>query len=670
VSETATSATRTLPAEGPPKPAGETGARIAAAFALVLLAVTWSWWAWQEGAYFEVVLLPGAMLLCAGVAILAWVAPARASLRLGRPAVIAFVSLVGLGAWAGLSALWSPAPDIAIGDAQRVFVYALSFGLGAWMAILIGSRVSLCMIPLAVAGAFAGATVAVVLLTGDDPRDYLEIDGSLDFPLGYRNANAAFFAVALFPALGLAADRELDWRARAVFLATATLCLDAVILSESRGSMPAGLVALAVYALVSPLRLRAMCWLALAVIPAIGVVPAVTDLYRVVNDDGLGAAVNEMNAAGVAVLVTTGSAAVLGALAAGLERWLPGLGSTSARGNRAVLAGLVAVAAALAVAFVVRVGDPVDWIGDRAQEFGAGGTPDLSAEASRFTFNAGSNRSDVWRVALEDAREDPLLGDGGGGFQYSYSREREESLQNVHDAHSIELEVLSELGVPGLALLLAALASAAWGALRVRRLSPQAAGLAAIALTSGAYWLTHSSIDWFWAYPAITAPVLALLGSACGAGMRARDGHPGPPAGRRWIVAGAAVLAVSAVPPFLSERYVNDAYAGWRSDLTRAYDDLDRAQTLNPFSDTPLLAEGAIADAAGDRERALAAFREAAEDRPEEWATHYLLAELYADEQPALARRELEIARELNPLSPDVEELGRELGTPAQTQPE
>ena len=37
------------------------------------------------------------------------------------------------------------------------------------------------------------------------------------------------------------------------------------------------------------------------------------------------------------------------------------------------------------------------------------------------------------------------------------------------------------------------------------------------------------------------------------------------------------MLALSAVPPFLSERYVNDAYAGWREDLARAYDDLDQA---------------------------------------------------------------------------------------------
>ena len=32
----------------------------------------------------------------------------------------------------------------------------------------------------------------------------------------------------------------------------------------------------------------------------------------------------------------------------------------------------------------------------------------------------------------------------------------------------------------------------------------------------------HASLDWFWPYPALTAPVFALLGSACAPAIRAR----------------------------------------------------------------------------------------------------------------------------------------------------
>ncbi|MEO8093122.1 MAG: hypothetical protein ABI726_10490, partial [bacterium] len=62
------------------------------------------------------------------------------------------------------------------------------------------------------------------------------------------------------------------------------------------------------------------------------------------------------------------------------------------------------------------------------------------------------------------------------------------------------------------------------------------------------------------------------------------------------------------VPPYLSERYVNQALDGWRADLERAFDDLGRAGSLNPLSEEPLLTEGAIARAAGDRAHAIEAF--------------------------------------------------------------
>jgi tetratricopeptide (TPR) repeat protein len=257
-------------------------------------------------------------------------------------------------------------------------------------------------------------------------------------------------------------------------------------------------------------------------------------------------------------------------------------------------------------------------------------------------------------VALLDAREHPLLGEGGGGFLYSYLRERDQnSPVSVHDAHNVELENLSEFGAPGLLLFAGAIGVAGLGAMRARRLGPEPAWLSIIALTAGVYWLAHASLDWFWPYPAVTAPVLALLGSACAPALRiAGDtawGH-----GRRWLTAGAVVLAISAVPPYLSHRYVNDAYDEWRSDPSRAYDDLDRARALNPLSADPVLAEGAIARAKGDRARAIDAFRRAAKKRPEEWASHYNLAELYARSSPRLARRELAIAKRQNPYDPEV----------------
>ena len=75
--------------------------------------------------------------------------PLRASLRPSQPATIALASLTGLGAWAALSALWSPVPDVAIEDGQRILTYALAFGLGIWLCTLLAGRLHLALAPLA-----------------------------------------------------------------------------------------------------------------------------------------------------------------------------------------------------------------------------------------------------------------------------------------------------------------------------------------------------------------------------------------------------------------------------------------------------------------------------------------------------------------------------------------
>jgi hypothetical protein len=632
----------------------------AALFGLAVLAVVWGWWAWQEGAWFGVVLLPGAIVLCLATALLAGFAPSSGRLALSRPTAVALGALVALGVWTALSALWSPAPDLAIADGQRALVYALAFGLGMWTCNLLGPRMELAMIPLAAGAGFAGVATIVALVGASNPTDLLEVDGTLDYPIGYRNANAAFFAIALFPAIGLATNGRVDWRARALALGVATLCIELFALSQSRASLPAILIALLIYALAAPVRLRAICWLALAVLPALAIAPALLELYSAANDEGVRSAADELRAAGWMAAFSAAAAVVLGGLAARYEGRIPLLSGRGTAANRAVGWALAGVVAAGAVGFVAAVGDPVEWLDERAEEFRSAGSPDLGEEASRFTFNAGSDRYDFWRVALDRTAADPLFGDGAGGYQYAYTREREVVDQYARDAHSVELELLAELGVPGLALFATAAVAAVLAMRRARRLGPSASALVAVALAAGAYWIMHASVDWFWPYPAVTAPVLALVGAACAPTVLA-IGAPRRRVWRRWLIAAVAVLAVSAVPPWLSERYVNDAYEDWGSDIDRAYDDLDAARALNPLSDAPLLAEASIARASGDTGRAIASFREVVAKRPEEWASHYLLAKHYARDDPRLARNEALVALELNPLDPRTRALARRL---------
>jgi O-antigen ligase len=618
-----------------------------AALLLVVLALVWTWWAWRQGAYFGVVFYPGAIALAVVLMLLLAVAPWRASLRSSRGAAICLIALMMLAAWTLLSMLWSPAPDEALSDGGRVLLYALSFVLGLWLVHLLAGRRLLSLLPLAAAGGLAALATAITLITGEDLERYLgEFSGTLKFPIGYRNANAAFFLIALWPAVALAASHQVDWRLRGAMLGCATLCAEVAVLSQSRGSILALLAAVFVWLLLSPWRLRALAWVVLAFLPAAAALPWLLDVYQEFKPDE--PTLPAIGAAGWAMIATSGAAVALGALFARLEPE-PGDARAISRPLLAPLAAGVGACLLAAVAILFAAGeDPVDFVNQRVAEAREAQTPRLSG-ASRFTINAGSTRSELWRVAWADARDSPVLGEGAGGFEHSFLRDRRINI-TARDAHSVELELASELGFPGVAMFAAVMIGAAAAGLRSRRLDPASATLAAAALAAGAYWLAHASIDWFWTYPALTAPMFGLLGSA--AAPAVLDPRRAEARRARIAVAVAVIAAaVAAVPLYLSERYTNDAYDNWRSDLQQAYDDLDRAANLNPFADEPLQADGAIAREAGNRERAVKAFRAAIERAPDEWASHYLLGRLLEQDDPDRAQRELATAAELNPRS-------------------
>jgi len=65
--------------------------------------------------------------------------------------------------------------------------------------------------------------------------------------------------------------------------------------------------------------------------------------------------------------------------------------------------------------------------------------------------------------------------------------------ESVKDVHSLELEMLAELGLPGLLALAALLAGVVLAARDVLRADAPAAAGPAAALAA---WLLHASIDW------------------------------------------------------------------------------------------------------------------------------------------------------------------------------
>ena len=85
--------------------------------------------------------------------------------------------------------------------------------------------------------------------------------------------------------------------------------------------------------------------------------------------------------------------------------------------------------------------------------------------------------------------------------------------ESVHEAHSLELETLAELGLVGLALLALLFAGVGVCAAAVHARDPV---LAAGPVAALVVWLAHASIDWDWEMPAVTLIAVVLAGALLG----------------------------------------------------------------------------------------------------------------------------------------------------------
>jgi hypothetical protein len=614
------------------------------------------WWAWKQGGYFGTVFLPGAILFYGLLILLLLAAPFHG--RITGTVRVALAAIAALGAWTLLSITWTDSRDAVAQYAEHTILYAAAFCLGLWTCNLSGRRLMLPLGAVAATGAVIGVVITVTLAGGTDVPSFVHSDATLRFPIGYRNAEGAFLLICLWPLLALAAEGDLPWQLRALMLGTATMLLELAVLAESRGSLPAAAVAVAVFLALSPRRLRAATYLGLAAVPVLPALPTLLDVFQ---HGGAGPGLLPLlrDSAHAIALTSVGSVLLAAVCIRGVEFRL----SLSQR--RIQLISRIAAVAAIAVlavggtVFVAKRGGPVQFLDQRVSEFQRGGNPNLRPEGTRFGVNVGTNRGDFWRVSLRQGKDHPLFGGGAGSFAAAYLQRRD-SFESPQDPHSVEMLLLSELGAVGLLLFGTFVGAAALSGLRSRRLGPSAAGLVAGSLTSGAYWLVHASYDWFWNYPALTAPVIFLLGAAAAPPLLDRRAKLGwrP----RYLAVGALAAAlVVALPLFLSERYANRAYGEYPQSPDAALDDLDRAASLNPYNPEPLLSKGLIESRLGRDRESISTFHDAIDRESDNYASHFLLARTLARSDPRAALAETEEAMRLNPLDGQTRHLKRRL---------
>lgn len=626
----------------------------------VVLTGLWVWWGLENGAFFESVAYPGAILLLLTLAMLLISAPLRLAPK--GPHTIALGAILGLFAWTLLSLLWTPARDIALEDAGRLLIYAASFLAGLILANLLGRRPILAVIPYCLAGAIIAAVTTIALLGVDASQDLLDESGTLDYPFGYRNANAAFFIGIALATLGVAAPRigkrpATAAAAGAVAAGLAALCLELAILSQSRGSAPALAVGALVLLAVSRDRLRLLALVLCVAGPVALATPTLLEPFSVA-EDGIGAGAELRTAAQASLFAAAGAALAALAVLALFDRLAAGT-QLGRRARSSLAAATAVLALGAGIGFVVAVGNPVSWVSDQVS---SRLSESSSSSGTRFLYSGGRNRTDFWRVTLDSAEQSPVIGDGSGSFRQRYALERR-SNELPLDAHSLSLETLAELGAVGLALLLLFPVAAIVAIRRSGRLGPETAALGAAALATGAYYAAHASIDWLWSFPGLTAPVIALAGIA--SAPAARSMSPLPPAVSRAMAGTLTLFSLAIAPLFLSARYTVAAQAQAAGDPAGARDKLELAARLNPFADHPYLLAADIARREGKTAVALAALAKARERDSQEWVTYALTAQTLLEEDPRRARAAIRQARLLNPREEDLNELERRIGRPS-----
>jgi hypothetical protein len=553
-------------------------------------------------------------------------------------AELAFLGvLAGLIGWYALSIAWSQSVSDSVDELERTMVYA-----GGFLAFLLVARTGF-VTPL-LAAILAGLTgvSAYALATKLFPTD-LSPDHfggyRLSTPVGYWNGLGLLTAIAALLALGFAASESRIWW-RALAAAALPLLVTTLYFTYSRGAWVALAAGLALAIGLDPRRLH-LVTTGFVLAPATAVAALIAYRSTALTHSGstLHAATHEGHRLAVWVLVTAVLAAA-SLLALYLAEQRVTVDDNARRVYAWVLIGLAIVAV---VAGLAAGGGPAKLARHGWNSFNANPNGSAKNLNSRLFTLSGSGRSDMWHTAWGEFTNHPLIGTGAGTFE-SYWFVHRRSTQDVRDAHSVYLETLGELGIPG-AVLLIALFAVPFAGVRARKRP-----LVAIALGGYTALLVHSVYDWDWELPA-----LMLAGTWCGlaALVEARPETGVVRLGTRtrvWTLVGVAAVAGFAFVGLVGNIAAARSGNAIRStEWAHAASQARKAAAWAPWSARPRFVLSQAESALGKRDAAIAAARAAVEREPRNYLYWAWLSTIARGAERASAHRR---AVELNPLDP------------------
>jgi hypothetical protein len=510
--------------------------------------------------------------------------------------VVTVALMALLTALGGVSIAWSSVPDSSWLASSQAVSYLAAFAAAVCLVRVAPNRWP------ALLGGFAVAMTALCgwsLLAKIFPSALASSStpGRLEAPFGYWNAIGLCAAVGL-PACLWAGVRRDRGRSLAGLAAPAVcVLLSVAVLSYSRSADAAGVVAVAIWLIFVPLRLRSM------VVLAIGAVGATAISAWMLTHDALkngSATLTAQDHAGhtfgivIAVVLITVTAAGFWAARA-MDR-VPVSGPLRQRiGWALVVVVLLGVVGALGATAASSRG----LTGEISHVWQQLTTTDshVSASSAGRVFQFGSSRPAYWHQAIDVGEHALFKGVGLLGFGVTRLRYTT-SPSVVSEAHSYVFETFADLGLLGIVITFALLVSWLIAAsrplaprIRTAALDPDRAAeregmvaLAAIVVGFG----VQSTLDWTWFFAGATVPVLLCAGWLAGRGpLVVAEARPEvgaasrTGAGRRtdWLDRLAARPAVAATVILLVAAALFIGWMQWRP--LRSAQQLTRSESVS-----------------------------------------------------------------------------------------
>lgn len=574
-----------------------------------------------------------------------------------RPGQVAWIAL-GLFAaftiWTALSLGWTESSDKTWADLARLLGY---LGIFALAILSRGFHESQRLIGAVAAG------ISLVFLIGLLSRLHpawfpsagqtgiiLEDRERLSYPIDYWNGLAGLIAIGP-PLLLQIASGARTTVARALAAAALPAAMLTLFLTLSRGGIAAAVLAVALFLVLTSDRLPKLVTLLITGVGGailVGGANSREALQEGLENDVARHQGSELLLIVLVVCIVAGLLQAALSSSAVLDRrpgwtWV----SRDQALTATIVAVMVAVVAALLLGAPGRVSNGWD-------EFKEGGGP--GSGAGRLGSVSGQSRYQLWSSAVRENKTKPLTGTGSGSFEFWWARDGDTD-ETVRDTHSLYLQTLGELGIVGLALIMAFLAAVfVGGARRLLAAPARERPLYAAALAGFAAFCITAVFDWMWQIPALPVAAL-LLGSilvmpARPAGEEEVERRAGLPTPLRFAAAAIALLAIVAIAiPLATTSLVRQSEAEVRDgDLNAALSAARSAQNVQPGTAGPRLQQALVLEAQGDLPAAGEAARAATERESTNWRPWLVLSRVEAESgKAAAAVRDYRRARALNP---------------------